>query len=50
MAITSQEKKAGFPFTLPLSVEIMPKPSWIKISRIRTTLNQIVVGLLELIG
>ena len=66
MAITGQAQKAGFPLTLALPGDIMPKPSWVKISQIRTisidrlvkriatlgpeTLDQLVEGLLELIG
>ena len=66
MAITSQAQKAGFPLTVALPTETMPKPSWVKISQIRTIsvdrlgkkiatldpamLDQLVDGLLELIG
>jgi mRNA interferase MazF len=66
MAITSQPQKAGFPLTLALPAEMLPKPSWVKISQIRTisvdrlgkriaaveseTVSQLVDGLLELIG
>lgn len=66
MAITSQRQKAGFPLTFALPAEMLPKPSWIKISQVRTisverlgpriaaldveTLGQLVDGLLELIG
>jgi mRNA interferase MazF len=66
MAITSQPQKAGFPLTLELPAEMLPKPSWVKISQIRTisvdrlgkriaalsadALNQLIDGLLELIG
>jgi len=66
MAITSQAQKAGFPLTMALPAEAMPKPSWIKISQIRTIpidrlgkkvatlgpemLDQLIDGLLELIG
>jgi mRNA interferase MazF len=66
MAITSQPQKAGFPLTLGLPAELLPKPSWVKISQIRTIsvdrlgrkiaavdaeqLGQVVDGLLELIG
>jgi mRNA interferase MazF len=65
MAITSQAQKAGFPLTMALPAG-MPKPSWVKISQIRTIsidrlgkriaalgpemLDQLVDGLLELIG
>ena len=66
MAITSQPQKAGFPLTLELPPEMLPKPSWVKISQVRTisvdrlgrriavldagALDQLVDGLLELIG
>jgi mRNA interferase MazF len=66
MAITSQPQKAGFPLTLALPPEMLPKPSWVKISQIRTisvdrlgkkiaaldseALSQLIDGLLELIG
>lgn len=36
MAITSQPQKAGFPLTLQLEPKLLKKPSWIKISQIRT--------------
>jgi mRNA interferase MazF len=66
MAITSQPQKAGFPLTLALPPEMLPKPSWVKISQIRTVsadrlgkkiaalgsemLDQLLEGLLELIA
>lgn len=66
MAITSQPQRAGFPLTLQLPSEMLPKPSWVKISQVRTisierlgnriavleteTVNQVIDGLLELIG
>ena len=66
MAITSQPQRAGFPLTVALPSEILPKPSWVKISQIRTIsidrlgkriasvgpemLGQLVDGLLELIS
>ena len=66
MAVTSQPQKAGFPLTLALPAEMLPKPSWVKISQIRTisvkrlgkriaaleadSLNLAVDGLLELIS
>jgi len=66
MAITSQPQRAGFPLTLSLPADLLPKPSWVKISQIRTIsvdrigkrlgvvaadeLAQLVDGLLELIG
>ncbi len=66
MAITSQPQKAGFPLTFALPPDTLPKPSWVKISQIRTisvdrlgnkiallgsdVLDQLIDGLLELIG
>ena len=66
MAITSQPQKAGFPLTLNLPPDLLPKSSWVKISQIRTIsvdrlgrriaavspelLDQAIDGLLELIG
>jgi mRNA interferase MazF len=66
MAITSQPQRAGFPLALSLPDSKLPKPSWVKISQIRTIsverlgkrigslaaeeLNRVVDGLLELIG
>jgi mRNA interferase MazF len=66
MAITSQPQRAGFPLTFPLPTGVLPKPSWIKISQIRTisverlgkkisaletaTLSQLIDGLLDLIA
>jgi mRNA interferase MazF len=66
MAITSQPQRAAFPLTLGLPAEMLPKPSWVKISQIRTisvdrlgkriaaldgdALDQLIDGLLELIG
>ena len=66
MAITSQPQRAGFPLTLELKSGILPKPSWVKISQIRTLsverigkrisrispeeLAQVVEGLNEVIG
>ena len=66
MAITSQAQKAGFPLTMALPPDMLPKPSWVKISQIRTIsvdrlgkriaalgpemLDQLVDGLLELVG
>lgn len=64
-AITSQPQRAGFPLTLSLADDL-PKPSWVKISQIRTLstsrlgrrlgrvpeqkLTSVVEGLLELIS
>jgi mRNA interferase MazF len=66
MAITSQPQKAGFPLTLELKSQNLPKKSWLKISQIRTLsvdrigkvigkasldeLNQTIDGLNEIIG
>ena len=66
VAITSQPQRAGFPLTLELKTEDLPKRSWVKISQIRTIsaerigkmigkaspeeLEQIMEGLNEIIG
>jgi mRNA interferase MazF len=66
MAITSQPQRAGFPLTLELDPNDLPKRSWVKISQIRTLsierisnkigavspeeLGQIIEGLNEIIG
>jgi mRNA interferase MazF len=65
-AITSQPQRAGFPLTLALHSVRLPKPSWVKISQIRTLAverlgkrlgraspeetTQVVDGLNEIIG
>jgi mRNA interferase MazF len=36
MAITSQPQRAAFPLTLEVTGVKLPKPSWVKISQIRT--------------
>ncbi|OGK79335.1 MAG: MazF family transcriptional regulator [Candidatus Rokubacteria bacterium GWC2_70_16] len=36
LAITSQPQRAGFPLTLRLESVRLPKPSWIKMSQVRT--------------
>lgn len=36
VALTSQPQHAGFPLTIELGSAQLPKPSWIKISQIRT--------------
>ncbi len=36
VALTSQEPKAAFPLTLETKARGLPKPSWVKISQIRT--------------
>ncbi|MCI0721392.1 MAG: type II toxin-antitoxin system PemK/MazF family toxin, partial [Acidobacteria bacterium] len=64
--ITSQPQRAGFPLTHEVESLKMPKPSWIKISQIRTLsverlgkrigslsaeeMGRIVDGLFELVG
>lgn len=66
LAITSQPQRAGFPLTLRLPEGLLPKPSWVKISQIRTLsveriggklgdvapeeLAQVVDGLTEIVG
>jgi len=66
VAITSREPRAGYPLTLSLESEALPKRSWVKISQIRTlssqrigdlitritpeNLEQVVAGLNEIIG
>jgi mRNA interferase MazF len=66
MALTSQQQRAGFPLTLELSSPKLKKPSWLKISQVRTLsverigkrlgrvsaeeLNQAIEGLNEIIG
>jgi mRNA interferase MazF len=66
MAITGQPQSAGYPLTTPLPGRLLPKPSWVKISQIRTLsserlgkrlgrlpeaeLDRIVEGLLDIIG
>lgn len=36
VALTSQPQRASFPLTLALDPDLLPKPSWVKISQIRT--------------
>lgn len=40
VAITSQPQRAGFPLTLELNSDNLPKKSWAKISQIRTISTQ----------
>jgi mRNA interferase MazF len=40
MALTSQPQRAGFPLTLELEGDNLPKRSWVKISQIRTLSRQ----------
>ncbi len=66
VALTSRPPRAGFPLTLEIRSVSLPKPSWVKISQIRTLsterlgkklgrlsgeeLGRIVEGLEEIIG
>ena len=66
IAITSQKQRADYPLTMQIKSVKLPKPSWIKISQIRTLstkrittkigrlstyeLNRAVQGLLQIIG
>lgn len=66
MAITSQPQRAGFPLTLEIRTDGLPKRSWVKISQVRTLaterigkriarltpeeLSQVIDGLNEIIG
>lgn len=66
VALTGNEQKAGFPLTLELTSNKLPKKSWVKISQIRTLsvnrlgkkithlkeeeMIQIIEGLNEIIG
>ena len=66
LAITSQPQRAGFPLTLELTSVKLPKPSWVKISQVRTLsverigkkigriapeeLDRLIEGLNEIVG
>ena len=66
LAITGRPQRAGFPLTYALPPELLPKPSWVKISQIRTLsterlthrlvhleeteVNRILEGLLDIVG
>ena len=66
LAITGQSQKAGFPLTSALPPTLLPKPSWVKISQIRTLsterlshrlahldegeINRMIEGLLDIVG
>ena len=66
MALTSQPQRAGFPLSMEIASVSLPKPTWVKISQIRTLsverlgkrmgrvsddeMSQIVEGLYEIIG
>jgi mRNA interferase MazF len=40
VALASQPQRAGFPLTMELATGRLPKPSWVKISQIRTLSTQ----------
>jgi len=66
LALTGRPQKAGFPLTLQIDSEDLPRQSWVKISQIRTLsverlgnrvctisqneLGRIIEGLNELVG
>jgi mRNA interferase MazF len=66
VALTSQPQRAGFPLTLELESEKLPKQTWVKISQIRTLavgrigkrigraspeeIDQVIQGLNEILG
>lgn len=66
LAITSQSPRAGFPLIAPLPAKLLPKPSWVKMSQIRTLsterlthrlgrldateVNRLIEGLLDIVG
>lgn len=66
LAITSQPQATGFPLTYQLPEDLLSKPSWVKISQVRTLsterlgrklgrldeaeVERIVEGLLDIIG
>lgn len=66
MAITSSPQRAGYPLTWPVPAGLLDRPSWVKISQVRTLstqrlgralgrlgddqLGEIVGALMELVG
>ncbi len=66
MALTSRPPRPGFPLTMQITSVVLPKPTWVKISQIRTLsverlgkrighvssdeMTQIIEGLNEIIG
>ena len=66
LALTSEAQRAGLPLALKIESLHLPKPSWVKISQIRTLsteplgrrlgrmsaeeLNQVIEGLFELVA
>jgi mRNA interferase MazF len=47
MAMTTQPQQAGFPLTLGLGTGGLPKPSWVKISQVRTLSTNRIEGLIR---
>jgi mRNA interferase MazF len=47
MAVTSQPQLAGFPLTLALGTGELPRPSWVKISQVRTLSTSRIEGLIS---
>lgn len=66
MAITSRPQRAGYPLTWPLPAGLLDRPSWVKVSQIRTLstqrlgrsvgkleddqLGELVAALMEIVG
>ncbi|RLB59397.1 MAG: type II toxin-antitoxin system PemK/MazF family toxin [Deltaproteobacteria bacterium] len=66
LALTSRPQRAGFPLTLELAGEFLPRRSWVKISQVRTLaverigrrlgtatpeqLARVIAGLNEIVG
>jgi len=66
MAITSRPQRAGYPLSWPIPAGLLARPSWVKVSQLRTLstqrigkpiatlgddqLEEIVAALLELVG
>ena len=46
MGVTSQPQQAGFPLTLELGTGGLPRPSWVKISQVRTLSTSRIEGLI----
>jgi mRNA interferase MazF len=44
LAITSKPQRASFPLTEALPLGALPKPSWVKISQVRTLLTERLSG------
>ena len=66
LAISGQPPRAGFPLTCALPPKLLPKPSWVKISQVRTLsterlgrriahledvdVDRLIEGLLDIVG